>query len=424
MNDSHEGIAGTLSSVLQGRTVLLGLTGSVAVMRAVDVARELIRHGARVVPVMTPAARRFIGAELLHWATGNAPILELSGANEHIHYAGNSGTAADLLLIAPATANTIGKIVHGTDDTPVTTMATTALGQGIPVLIAPAMHEPMHTNPFIQQNLNSARAAGIGIIESTITEGKAKMASFTHIVDRSMRAILSQDSPLQGQRILITAGRTVEHLDPVRVLTNNSTGKMGVALARAAYHAGAEVTLVYGKGTVDAPEAVPVVRVNTAREMQHEVLARTQGDGETADMLIAAAAVGDWEAREQSSTKTPTHGMQELRIDLVPTPKIIDEVRRRNDSIRIVAFRAQHDLSRDELIRDGQARMERAGAEMIAINDVSKPQTGFESDTNQMILVRKDGAILDIPLASKYTVATHIIRALSDPGYGSFNAQS
>ncbi len=372
-----------------------------------------MRHGATVVPVMSASATRLVGPDLVHWATGVPPITGLTGANEHVALAGNEGTPADLLLVAPATANTVGKIVHGIDDTPVTTVAATALGQGLPILLAPAMHEPMYTNPAIQRNLETARSLGIGVVESKVVEGKAKMADVQHIVDASIRAIRSRTSAFAGRTVLVTAGRTVEYLDPVRVVTNNSSGKMGVALARAAYHEGANVTLVYGKGTAVPPEGVRVVQVETAEQMLREVLECLSQDRPLVDVMIAAAAVGDWKARHPAAKKTATHGVEELQVDLLPTPKIIDEVRRQNPNLRLVAFRAQHDLEHSELMRDGRARMERAGADMIAINDVSKPGRGFESETNEMTLLFPDGTEVLVPMADKYAVARRILDVIA-----------
>ncbi len=404
-------IHGSISRILEGRTIIIGLTGSVAVMRSLEIARELIRHGAAVLPVMSRAACEFIGPKLVHWATGNTPVVELSGANEHVALAGNSSSRADLLLIAPCTANTIGKIASGIDDTVPTTFATTALGQGIPILLAPAMHEPMYHNPAVLRNMEITREFGIGIIEAPVIEGKAKMADTQYVVDACIRGITGRQSPLAGRSVLITAGRTVEYLDPIRVITNNSSGKMGVALARAAYHAGADVTLVYGKGTVEPPQGVRVVRVESAEEMMNEVLVRTKPDHNETDILIAAAAVGDWKARNPDTRKTPTNGMTSLQIDLVPTPKIIDAVRTQNTKVRIIAFRAQHRLSRYDLTADARARMLRAGADMIAVNDVSVQGAGFETDTNQMIILLPDGTEIEIPLASKISVATRVMEA-------------
>ena len=420
---THDSIHSTESHELAGATVILALTGSVAVLRAIDLARLLMRHGARVLPVMSPAAATFVGPRLVHWATGVEPILGLTGANEHVEYAGNGRSRADVLLIAPATANTIGKIASAIDDTVVTTFATTAIGQGIPVLIAPAMHEPMAHHPGVARNLETLGNLGVTVIPSRLAEGKAKMASPERILDDVIRAVSrARGSALAGRKVLVTAGRTVEYIDPIRVLTNNSSGKMGVALARAAFRAGAEVTLVYGKGTAEPPDCVDLVRVETAREMFDAVMSRA-GDGNAGyDALIASAAVGDWEASDRAPKKITTHGADRLTITLVPTPKIIDAVKSAHPRLRLVAFRAQHDLSRDEFRDDARARMEKAGADLIAANDVARTGVGFETDTNAMTLFHRDGRVVEIPLASKQTVASRIIAELGavlSEGHGS-----
>lgn len=400
------------SDILAGKTVLLALTGSVAVMRSLEFARLLIRNGARVIPIMSCDACELVGPKLVHWATGVAPITELTGANEHVELAGNGASRADALIVAPATANTIGKIAGGIDDTVVTTFATTAIGQKLPVIVAPAMHQPMYEHPVVVENLSKLQTIGLTVAPTQGVEGKAKMASPNFLLDLVIRT-LSKDSPafrgIRNRKILVTAGRTVEYIDPVRVISNNSSGKMGVAVARAAYRMGADVTLIYGKGTAPAPEAVTVIHAETAAEMYEAVLAHTGA----CDALVAAAAVGDWQTRETAEKKVTTHGTAELNLTLVPTPKIIDEARRRNPSLVLVAFRAQHDLPSDELLADARRRMTKAGAEMIAVNDVSHRGAGFEVDTNELTLLLRNGRERAIPLTSKQRAAHILIEELS-----------
>lgn len=405
--DHTDEIRSSESSILEGRTILLAMCGSVAVLRCVELARLLIRNGAQVVPIMSDSACKMVGPQLVHWATGTAPITRLTGANEHVEYAGNGREHADLLLIAPATANTIGKIAHGIDDTVVTTFATTAIGQGLPIVIAPAMHEPMYNHPVVTRNLEDLNALGITVAPTVTAEGKSKMASPEHLLDLCIRGL--PGAWLAGKHVVVTAGRTVEYLDPIRVITNNSSGKMGVAIARAAYRAGAEVTLIYGKGSATPPNGVRTVRVDTAAQMYKATLAHAN----SADILVAAAAVGDWEAHERASGKITTHGADTITVTLVPTPKIIDEVKKRNPGIFLVAFRAQHDLSREALLNDARARMKKASADMIAVNDVSHAGSGFETDTNELILIYSDGRERTLELASKQVVAHGIIEALA-----------
>ncbi len=414
MNNMDDSIVGRTGQSLAGRTIILAMTGSVAVLKTVELARLLIREGARVIPVMSGGAQQMVGPQLVHWATGIRPVTALTGANEHVEYAGNGANRADLLLVAPATANTIGKIASAIDDTVVTTFATTAIGQGMPVVVAPAMHEPMHRHPGVVGNLRVLSEMGICLAASNVEEGKAKMAAPEYLVDICVQAIaLAESAPSAGKHILITAGRTVEYLDPIRVITNNSSGKMGVALARAAYRAGARVTLIYGKGTEPPPDCAELVRVETGEQMYDEVIARAP----TADALIAAAAVGDWKAVSESSGKITTHGTKTLTVELTPTPKIIDAVRDVAPDIRLAAFRAQAGLSQKALLEDARSRMKAAGADMIAVNDVSAAGAGFESDTNALTVIHSDGRERAFALAGKQEIAEGVISELA--GYWS-----
>ncbi|MEW6284118.1 MAG: bifunctional phosphopantothenoylcysteine decarboxylase/phosphopantothenate--cysteine ligase CoaBC, partial [Candidatus Eremiobacterota bacterium] len=236
--DSRKDIQGTLSSRLDGRAIALGISGSVAALEAPRLARLLMRHGAEVHPVLTPAACELIAPAALDWATGNAPVVRLTGRAEHLELCGREGICK-LLLVAPATANTLGKMALGLDDTPLTTVATTALGAGIPVMVAPGMHEPMYHHPAVRDNLARLERIGVQVVPPLLEEGKAKMASPECILEAVLARLGSRR--LRGRRVLLTAGPTREPLDAVRVITNPSSGRMGVELAREASLRGAEV---------------------------------------------------------------------------------------------------------------------------------------------------------------------------------------
>jgi phosphopantothenoylcysteine decarboxylase/phosphopantothenate--cysteine ligase len=283
-------IIGSLGSELEGKTIVLGIAGSVASVRSADVARKLMRHGAKVIPVMTKAATELIHPNMLEWSTGVKPIIELTGQIEHVDYVGNVPQPADLYLVAPATANTIGKFACGIDDTTVTTFFTTAFGEGIPVIVVPAMHQAMYNHPFVLENLEKLKKYGVQVIDSRVEEGKAKIPGVEEIFQEVIR-VLQPNRSLEGKKVTLTAGRTVEYLDPIRVITNNSTGKMGVAIAEAARDMGAEVTLVFGKGSVEPPPGVRVLDGETALKMREAVNSSVK---EGCDLFIAAAAVGDW----------------------------------------------------------------------------------------------------------------------------------
>ena len=371
-----------------------------------------MREGARVVPVMTAEAARLIGPTLMHWSTGEEPITELTGHTEHVALAGNTSTVADLLLIAPATANTVGKIATGIDDTPVTTFATTAIGEGIPVVLVPAMHEPMYRHPIVAKNLETLRGIGIDVLMPRVEEGKAKIRETREIVQAVQDRLAPSSAALAGKSVLITVGRTVEYLDPIRVITNNSSGKMGMAVAKAALDAGAEVTTVYGKGTAPAPSGARVVSVDTAEQMHAAVGSELGRDGGY-DIVVAAAAVGDWKPVKESREKISTHDRDRLIVELEPTPKIIDGIRSQYPDVFLVAFRAQHDLSLEQLLNDARKRAAKADADMIAVNDVSNAGTGFETDTNEMYLIGRDGQEEHVPMASKLDVGRAIVNAIA-----------
>jgi phosphopantothenoylcysteine decarboxylase/phosphopantothenate--cysteine ligase len=210
----------------------------------------------------------------------------------------------------------------------------------------------------------------------------------------------------------VTVGRTVEYLDPIRVITNNSSGKMGMAVAQAALEAGAEVTAIYGKGSAQAPPGVRVVRVDTAEQMK-DACWNELSSGGGYDVMLAAAAVGDWKPVSGEKKKISTHDRDRLVIELEPTPKIIDGIRAEFPKTLLVAFRAQHDLSLAELLADARARAKKADADLIAVNDVSHAGTGFETDTNEMYLIGRDGTETHVPMASKLVVGRRIVEAIA-----------
>lgn len=409
-------ITGSSGHELSGRHIVLALCGSVAVARAPELARLLMRHGARVTPVMSREAQQLIGPRLMHWSTGTPAVTELTGQTEHVALCGNTETRADLLLIAPATANTIGKIAAGIDDTVVTTFATTAIGEGIPTVVVPAMHEPMYAHPIVRRNLQTLEEIGVGVVMPREEEGKAKIADAPTVLRRVVAALTDGESgrttpgPLDGHHVIVTAGRTVEHIDPIRVLTNTSTGKMGMAVAAAAQAAGATVTVIFGHGTATPPAGCSVVRVESSEQMRaavFEALAETPHA-----IVVAAAAVGDWRPVTASKKKLSTSDGR-LTLELEPTPKIIDTIKSTFPDSFLVAFRAQHNLSHHELMTDARARAERAGADLICVNDVSTPGAGFGTDTNEMYLLDCSGEI-HVPLADKRIVGQRIVARIAE----------
>ena len=341
--------------------MVLALTGSIAIIEAPRLARSLMRQGAAVTVVMSRSASRLIAPDVFEWATGNKVITRLSGRVEHIMLAGESEERADVILVAPATANSIAKMALGIDDTPVTTLVSTAIGGAVPLLVAPGMHEPMYRHPAGLDNMRRLRELGAQIVEPRVSEHKAKMAATPEIVEAVIRAVTPQT--LQGQRVLITAGPTMEYLDPIRVITNRSSGRMGVALASEAARRGAEVVLIYGPGQT-AP-TVPTVRVETTAQMRDAV--HRAIEQQAPDVAILAAAVSDYAPSETATEKIPTRDGT-LTLTLNPTPKILDEVRDLAPQCRIVAFKAETPQSDAALVETARRRMVTARADAVVAN--------------------------------------------------------
>jgi phosphopantothenoylcysteine decarboxylase/phosphopantothenate--cysteine ligase len=339
----------TIPRTLEGKTVVLAVTGSIAAVETVKLAHALRRRGAAVQAVMSDAATGIISPDALTYATGRPAITRCTGCVEHVLYCGEGGRA-DLLLIAPCTANTIGKIACGIDDTSVTTFATTAIGRGMPVVVAPAMHESMYRHPGVAANLQRLRSWGIEIVDPKIEEGRAKIADTDVIVLHAERAALGK--PFSGRNVLITSGPCAEPVDDVRILSTRSTGQMGRALALQAFRLGADVTVVHNGSF----PAVRNVRATTAGEMREEVLRICRE--EQVDTYVSAAAVSDFAPRRREG-KIPSGEPQTIHLD--PLPKLLDEVMAACRPA-VVAFK----LGWDEEAK-AEAMLER-GARMVVVN--------------------------------------------------------
>ncbi len=358
---------------------------------------------------MSAGARTLMSPRLMEWCTGEPVLTELSGQNEHVLYAGNSEMRADLLLISPATANTIGKMAAAIDDGIVTTFATTAIGEGLPVVVVPAMHEPMYRHPGVLRNLDVVSGYGVSVVTPELAEGKAKVAAPEAVVE-AVAARLSGGTALQGRRIVVTAGRTVSHIDPIRLLTNSSTGQMGVEIARAARDLGTEVVLVAGILAVAVPAGIRVVEAHQPREMMDALRSELQ---HSTDAVIAAAAVNDWEPVARADHKLPTNGRERLTLELQPTPKIIDSVRKQAPDALIVAFRALEGMDLESMIRSAQERMKRAQADLICLNDVGQPGQGFAAADNELHVIGSDGVVAHIPRGPKPRVADALMALIA-----------
>jgi phosphopantothenoylcysteine decarboxylase/phosphopantothenate--cysteine ligase len=361
---------------LLSKKIVLGVTGSVAAVRAFELARDLIRHGADVYGVMSRAATEIIHPYTLHYATGHEVITKLMGDIEHVEFLGMEGSA-DLFLIAPCTANTLNKIAAGVSDTPVTIFATTAFGSGIPVVIVPAMHESMYNGPVILENLEKLRRLGVTVLGPKIQEGLAKIVSTREII-LAVEHILSPKK-LTGKRVLVTGGPTIEPIDPIRILTNRSSGRTGMELAKEAYKQGAEVTLVHSKEL--NMMGIKELRVETAREMIDTCMNELH---KGYDALISSAAISDF-AVEPSTVKISSD--RNLQLYLRPIQKLIEEARKEFPELVIAGFKAETNVSNEELIKRAREKMERYNLEMMVANDIGRGGIGTEE--NEVYILKR-----------------------------------
>lgn len=411
MKHPSKDIIETKGEELREKRIILCVTGSVAAVRSPEIARELMRHGAEVYAVMSRNAKKIIHPYLMEWATGNSVVTELTGKIEHVTLVGEHSEKADLVLIAPATANTISKIVAGIDDTTVTSVASTAMGSGTPIIIVPAMHQSMYKHPILEENIKKLETLGIEFVGPTIKERKAKVADTEEIVEAVIRK-LAFEQDFHGKRFLITAGPTIEYIDPVRVITNKSSGKMGVAIAEEAQKRGGEVTLVYGFGTAVLPFKGKVLNVETTKEMRHMVLEELKNVDY--DIVVAAAAVSDWTLEKPYKGKVSTREVSSLTLNLKPTSKIVDEIKKVSSKTFLVIFRAEYGVSNKELIDSTYKRLKQANADLAVANDVSRKGVGFRTETNEVFIVNKKKNVVHVPLSSKRFVAKKILDVIRE----------
>ena len=407
MEHTSKLIKGSLSSKLEGKKITLCVTGSVAAVECVALSRKLMRHGAEVYTVMSKMGTKIVHPYLLEWATGNPVITELTGQIEHITLAGKHEGHVDLVLIAPATANTIGKVANGIDDTPVTTTVSSAVGAKIPVVVVPAMHESMYDHPAVIENIEKLKAMGIVVVSPRMEEAKAKIPDVDTIVDVVLGTLGPKD--LTSKHFLVSAGPTRGWIDRVRFITNPSTGKMGIALAHELLSRGATVTMVLGPTAQVPPVQANVVRVTTSDEMMDAVM-KSLSDQKT-DCFISTAAVLDYVPSKKEDTKMAS-GKDKLEVELVPTKKIIEEARKKHKDLFIVGFKVESGISDEELEKRARAKIDAGICNLMIANDEYKKGVAFEADTNEVLIVGPGNSRDLIPLATKRKIAHHIVDAI------------
>ena len=387
--------------------VVLGVSGGIAAYKAVELCRRLVDAGCHVAPILTEHATRFVG-ELTFSALASEPAqTELYDATAVIPHT-RLGQAADLVIVAPATAHLLARYAAGMADDLLTA---TLLATRAPVLVAPAMHTEMWEQPSVVDNLELLRRRGVEVVEPAVgrlaggDEGAGRLADPATIAQAAFELLGRRPADLSGRRVVISAGGTREPIDPVRFLTNRSSGKQGHALAAAAADRGASVVLVT-TSALPAHAGVTTVSVETAAEMHEAMIQAASG----ADVVIMAAAVADFRPKDPEQTKVKRElGAPEIVLE--PTPDIlVDLVGRRTDGQVIVGFAAET----DHVLEHAAAKLERKGCDLLVVNDVSAPSVGFDHDTNAVHILSQDGTAVSVDLASKRAVADRILDRVMD----------
>ena len=398
--------------MLKERRIVLGVTGGIAAYKAAELVRELVRRGAQVRVVMTEHAREFIAPLTFETLSGNpvaGDLFRLNGSFEIDHIA--LAQFAELVVVAPATANVIGKMAAGIADDLLTTVLIAAT---VPTLICPAMNDKMYANPIVKENLERLISRGHTVLDpgygelACRTEGQGRLPDVPEIAEEIETILTEKD--LGEERILVTAGPTQEPFDPVRFITNYSSGKMGYALAVMARRRGAEVTLISGPTALSAPRGVAFIPVTTALEMRDAVMA----DVKRATVVIKAAAVSDYRPAVRSATKIKK-GPGGLTVQLERNPDIIAAIGKRKGRRIVVGF----SMESDHLLDHARTKLMEKGMDFIVANDVTEPGAGFGTDTNIVRIMDREGDVATFPLMDKLAVAGVIldrVRRIRDAG--------
>ncbi len=390
--------------MLANRSIILGVTGGIAAYKAVELLRLLKADGADVTVVMTENAKRFVGPATFQALSGRPVADDLWAWRpgmpiEHLALA----HAADLAIVAPATANTLAKMAAGIADD---LLGTLLLAVTAPVLVAPAMNTRMILHPATQANLATLAARGVHVVPAESGALAAEEAGYGRLaavgtIHARVRELLLSPGDLAGRRVLVTAGPTREALDPVRYISNRSSGKMGLAVAVAARNRGAQVTLVAGPIALPCPAGVDMVAVITAEQMRHAVLAHL----DAADVVVMAAAVADYRPGAPGAEKIKKAGRGRLVVELEPTPDILAELGARRGPQLLVGFAAET----GDPAAAARRKLTEKNLDLVVANDVTLPGAGFDVDTNQVEIFTRDGRRIAVPLAPKSLVAGRIL---------------
>jgi phosphopantothenoylcysteine decarboxylase/phosphopantothenate--cysteine ligase len=390
--------------MLAGTRLVLGVTGSIAAYKAVGLLRVLVREGARVDVVMTRAATKFITPLTFEVLSGRPVITGLFEAHQEMKHL-SVPEAADAMVVAPATANFLAKAALGIADDLLSTMLLTA---HCPLIVAPAMDGGMWSHPAVKGHVQTLRERGVILIdpeEGPLASGRLGQGRLAHDerILAGVRSALTPRRDWQGQRVLLSAGPTQEPIDPVRYISNRSSGKMGYAIAEAAYKRGAQVVVISGPTSLPSPQGVEMVPVHTAEEMAKQMNARLSW----ATVVVMAAAVADFRPKQAAELKLKKRGKPTTTLDLEQTTDILAALSARRTTQVLVGFAAEtHDL-----LTHAKAKLTSKGLDIIVANDVTRQGAGFGSDQNAATVIERDGRVTEFPLKPKRELADDILNA-------------
>ena len=395
------------------KNILIGVTSGIAAYKVLDLIKLLKNEGHEVFVIMTKGATEMISPQNFEKASGNKVYVNLFEKNfdyrkvldkrkvEHIELADK----ADVMVIAPATANIIGKLAHGIADDFLTT---TALAVTSPIIICPSMNVNMWGNPIVQENLNKLKSIGYQIIEPTAGmlacgyEGMGRLEDIKIIKNEIIKQIKRTDS-LKGKKIIITAGGTIEKIDKVRYIANRSSGKMGVAISEECYLRGADVLLLRAKNSITPRYLIKEKIFETSKDLMNLIKENIKNT----DLFFQVAAVSDYKVKQSFKGKLSSD--KSITLKLIPQIKIIDQIKKLSSKTTLIAFKAEYGLSEKLLIKEGQRKLKESKADFVIANDVSRKDRGFESDNNEIYIISANGSVKKIPLASKREVAKQIV---------------
>lgn len=387
---------------LSGKRIVLCVAGSVAAYKSIELARLLMRHGADVVCVTSQAANRLVQPSYFKWATGNDVITKLTGNLEHIQVADYN--KSDLIIVYPTTANTLGKLANGIDDTPISTVLTVGFGSHIPIIMCLAMHQSMYENSAVKRNIEFLRKK-VEFISPHFVEDKAKAPEPEEVLDHVLRKY-GFSSILSGKKVLITGGPTVENIDAVRIISNESSGTTATLLAANLVSTGADVTLIYGPGAKVVPKNVRTVNVKTTHDMLKAVKKELK---KKYDIVIMAAAVADYIPVKQKNTKLKST-LDKVVIEFKRAPKIISQIKEIQHDVFLVGFKAEVNVSKKKLEVEAKKKMKESKSDLIIANDIG---TRYKKDPekNEILIVDGKGS-KSSGLKKKEAIAKIIIKEI------------